>query len=281
MRLYIQQLEERVRQLTGQNEQLAYEVNQLRMQIGQGAAPGMQMQTGAINPQGLPPPGATQGAQGTGAHPQDLGSFSVPADDPLIAPDGAGDGSPVDLSVMAGGTPGIPANQNFRNQGFGAPPQDFGAAPQDFGAPAGGQVAALPGTPAPTAALSGSARDEYDLAYGYILTGDYGLAEQGFQSWLAAFPNDPQAADARFWLGESQYQQGEYREAANAFLNVYQTAQQSAKAPDALLKLGMSLAALGERQAACATLAEVPNKYPQAAPAVLSRVNDEAGRIGC
>ena len=98
-----------------------------------------------------------------------------------------------------------------------------------------------PTAPAPTTALSGSPRDEYDLAYGYILTGDYGLAEESFKAWLAAFPNDPQAPDAEFWLGESHLQQGEYRDAANAFLAVYKTAPDSSKGPDALLKLGVSL----------------------------------------
>ena len=143
------------------------------------------------------------------------------------------------------------------------------------------QAAAIPGTPAPTTALSGTPRDEYDLAYGYVLTGDYGLAEQSFKTWLASFPSDPQAADAQFWLGESHLQQGEYQEAANAFLAVYKTAPDSTKGPDALLKLGMSLSALGETEAACATLAEVGRKYPTAPEALMSRVNAEAGRAGC
>jgi tol-pal system protein YbgF len=95
------------------------------------------------------------------------------------------------------------------------------------------------------------------------------------------FPDDAQAADARFWLGESLYQQGEYREAANAFLAVYKTAPESAKGPDALLKLGVSLSALGEKNAACATLSEVSRKYPQASAALLSRVDEEESRAGC
>jgi tol-pal system protein YbgF len=136
-------------------------------------------------------------------------------------------------------------------------------------------------TPAPTTALSGSARDEYDLAYGYILTGDYGLAEESFKAWLATFPGDPQAADAEFWLGESHLQQGEYREAANAFLAVYKEAPESTKGPDALLKLGVSLSALGEKPAACATFAELGRRYPRAAESVMSRVRDEQGKAGC
>jgi tol-pal system protein YbgF len=95
------------------------------------------------------------------------------------------------------------------------------------------------------------------------------------------FPRRPQAADAQFWLAESLYQQGDYRDAANAFLAVYKGAQQSPKAPDALLKLGMSLSALGEKNAACATLGEVERKYPGASAALMSRVDAEADRAGC
>ena len=282
MRLYIQQLEERLRQLTGQNEQLTYQLNQLRAQTGQagasaqtgvagqdvagqsGAALGQpSASTGTGAQAGLQP-----GAVGAAAPPQDLGTYSISPDDPLISPDGGDHGEPVDLSVLAGGG------------GAATDPSGGFAAPLQPQAPGNGQTAVL-ASPEPTAALTGSARDEYDLAYGYILTGEYEFAEQSFHRWLAAFPGDPQAADAQFWLAESLYQQGDYRDAANAFLAVYKAAQQSPKAPDALLKLGMSLSALGEKNAACATLGEVERKYPGASAALMSRVDAEAERAGC
>jgi tol-pal system protein YbgF len=276
MRLYIQQLEEQVRQLTGQNERLFYELNKMRAAAGQpplqAADLGGPAQTGAVaaNPapmadtqlgSNLPPPGP-------GEAPQDLGGISVAPNDPLIAPDGADDSAPVDLSTLAGGAPGGPAP---------AGP----AAPADAGADQNTQLAGVPAVPPPTTALSGSPRDEYDLAYGYILTGDYGLAEETFKTWLASFPNDPQAPDAEFWLGESHLQQGEYRDAANAFLAVYKTAPESNKGPDALLKLGVSLSALGEKTAACGTFSEVGRRYPNAAQSLMSHVHDEASRAGC
>jgi tol-pal system protein YbgF len=285
MRVYIQQLEERVRQLTGENERLGHELSQLRAQFGQPAASPAQDQTGTLGTQQqpgaapYPVTGAQPGMPGQAdvyaqplpsadqalaAPPRDLGSISVSPDDPLIAPDGIPAG-PIDLSVMAGGGAYDP------NAAFGAPVQP--------GAEGQTQTAALPNAPS-TTALSGSPRDEYDLAYGYVLTGDYDLAEQSFKNWLAAFPSDPQAVDAQFWLGESHYQQGEYRDAANAFLAVYKTGQAS-KGPDALLKLGMSLAALGEKDAACATLGEVGRKFPDASAALMSRVHGEEERAGC
>lgn len=259
MRLYIQQLEERLRQLTGENERLAHEVNQLRGQLGQ-PVPGP-VATGAVPP-GQPmqdQAGFSQPPPGPGAPPQDLGTLAATQGDQWGVPVGPGQ-QPVDLSTLAAGAPEL--------AGPGM-------------APDGTQTAAIPSGPSATTALSGSPRDEYDLAYGFVLTGDYGLAEESFKAWLASFPNDPQAADAQFWLGESHLQQGEYQEAANAFLAVYKAAPESPKAPDALLKLGTSLSALGETSAACATLAEVGRKYPQAPETLMSRVKAEEGRAGC
>jgi tol-pal system protein YbgF len=276
MRLYVQQLEERVRQLTGENERLVYELNKVRASLGeppiQAGAPLEPAQTGAV---AADTAGAAPGVEvgpnvPFGAPPQDLGTVSVSPNDPLIAPDGADDSAPVDLSTLAGGVAGE----------LVGPPPAPGAAPP-AGALPGQQVAGLPAAPPPTTALSGSPRDEYDLAYGYILTGDYDLAEETFKTWLASFPSDPQAPDAEFWLGESHLQQGEYRDAANAFLAVYKTAPDSPKGPDALLKLGVSLSALGEKTAACGTLAELARRYPQASESLMSRVRDEEARAGC
>ena len=52
MRLYIQQLEERIRQLTGENERLLYEVNQLRASLGQPPLAAGPVQTGAVTAAG-------------------------------------------------------------------------------------------------------------------------------------------------------------------------------------------------------------------------------------
>ena len=254
MSLYIQELEERVRQLTGENERLTFEVNQLRAELGMPPLQDELADSGAVTGQELP-------AQDSGA--QELSTLTVSPNDPLIAPDGAtggttGGDAPVDLSALAGGV----AGELFDPQYGGTP---------------NGNGAELPAT----SALDGSARDEYDLAYGYILTGDYDLAEESFRLWLANFPGDPQGVDAQFWLGESHLQQGEYRDAANAFLAVYKAAPDGNKGPDALLKLGVSLAALGEADAACATFAEVGRRYPNATESLMSRVHDEQGRAGC
>ena len=270
LRLYIQQLEERVRQLTGENERLMHQVQQLSASAsapqGQaGAAPGG-TQPGIVPPQRAPVPGVA--AAGSEQAPLDA---APDTGDPLNVPDAAPVRTgPVDLSTLAAGQNlPDPAQAPVAGSSLGA-----------TGAQGNTQTAGLPARP-PAQPLSGNAREEYDAAYGYILTGDYGAAEGRFKTWLASFPKDAQVPDAQFWLGESYYQQGKAREAAATFLNLHNSAPQSPKAADVLVRLGMSLAKLGEKEAACATFVEVGKRYPTAAKPVQQRVAEELKRNAC
>ena len=137
----------------------------------------------------------------------------------------------------------------------------------------GAVVATLPPSQTP--------RDEYDLAYGYVLRKDYALAEEGFRSFLSKYPGDRMTGDATYWLGESLFQRQRYRDAAEAFLNVSTKYEATPKAPDALLRLGQSLAALGEKEAACASLGEVVRKFPRASAGVKQGVEREQKRVRC
>ncbi|MEA2934131.1 MAG: hypothetical protein QOD74_777 [Variibacter sp.] len=132
-----------------------------------------------------------------------------------------------------------------------------------------------------TMAPSGTPRDEFALAQGYIQRKDYALAEDSFRAFLKKHPSDRLAGDAQYWLGESLFQRQRYRDAAEAFLNLSTAHAQSGRAPDGMLRLGQSLAALGEREAACATLAEVGRKYPKASNAVKQNVDREQKRVKC
>jgi tol-pal system protein YbgF len=89
------------------------------------------------------------------------------------------------------------------------------------------------------------------------------------------------APEAQYWLGESLFQSQHYRDAAESFLAVSTKYETTARAPDALLRLGQSLAALGEKEAACASLGEVLRKYPRAAASVKQGVDREQKRVHC
>ena len=114
-----------------------------------------------------------------------------------------------------------------------------------------------------------------------MLSGDYSLAESEFRDYLDTFPKGEKAADASFWMGEAQYSQGKFNDSAKTFLNAHQTYGKSPKAPEMLLKLGMSLAALDNKETACATLREVTKRYPKASQAVKSKVTSEQNRLAC
>jgi len=136
------------------------------------------------------------------------------------------------------------------------------------------------GAPA-TLPPSQTPKDEFDLAYGYVLRRDYVLAEEGFRTFLSKYPNDRLTGDATFWFGESLFQRQRFRDAAEAFLNVSTKFEGNARAPDALLRLGQSLAALGEKEAACASLGEVLRKFPRASAGVKQGVEREQKRVRC
>ena len=127
----------------------------------------------------------------------------------------------------------------------------------------------------------GNPKEVYERAYAQLLQQDYPAAEGGFSEFLGQFPNHDLSGNAQYWLGETHYVRGQYRQAANAYLKGYQSYGRSQKAPDSLLKLGMSLDRLGQKEAACSSLGELGTRFPSAPAYVQSRAQTERARIGC
>jgi tol-pal system protein YbgF len=134
--------------------------------------------------------------------------------------------------------------------------------------------AGLPGTDA-------GAKQLYETAYGFLLQTNYTAAEAAFDDFLNRYPNDALSGNAQYWLGESFFVRGQFKQAANAFLKGYQSYGKSAKAPDSLLKLALSLDRLGQRDAACSSFGELATRYPNASAPVKTRADNERRRIGC
>lgn len=139
--------------------------------------------------------------------------------------------------------------------------------------PAGTQMAALPATDDP--------EELYRNSYEFILSGDYGTAEEGFRNHISRFPSDAKAADAHFWLGEALLGQKKYRDAAETFLSANKEYPSSKKAPDMLLKLGVSLVGLDQKDVACATFSEIGKRYPDISGALKERVKQEQALAAC
>ncbi len=137
------------------------------------------------------------------------------------------------------------------------------------------------GTQLATLPPSQSPRDLYDLANGYLVRRDYVLAEQSFRTFVSQYPNDRLADDAQYGLGESLFRRENYRDAADVFLTLTKSHASSPRAPEALLRLGQSLAALKENNLACGAFAEIGRKYPRVSPTVKQTVAREQKRVGC
>ncbi|MEM9122132.1 MAG: tol-pal system protein YbgF [Pseudomonadota bacterium] len=129
--------------------------------------------------------------------------------------------------------------------------------------------------------FSGPPQERYDNALTFLQQGDHAKAERALSQFVTDHPDSELSGNAFYWLAETYYVRGQYKEAAQTFLDGLKAHPKSSKAPDSLLKLGMSLSSLGQKDQACRTLGEVPRRYPSATQTILQRAKIEAGKAGC
>ena len=143
------------------------------------------------------------------------------------------------------------------------------------------------GTVSATGAASGNSRASdpanilYDQAFSDIREAKYDLAEDKFKRFMAMYPSHTLAANAQYWLAETYYVRGDYQQAARMFAQGYQTYPKGAKAPDSLLKLGLSLAQIGKKEDACLSFAQLKKEYPGDQSPAIRRADQETKRLGC
>jgi tol-pal system protein YbgF len=128
---------------------------------------------------------------------------------------------------------------------------------------------------------TGGPREQFDAALSYLREGEYATAQTSLESFIQKYPKDRLVADAVFYLGETYFQRGRHREAAEQYLKVATDYARSPRAPEGLVRLGMSLNALGAKEQACATFGEVGRKYPNASAAIKASVEREIKRAKC
>jgi len=143
-------------------------------------------------------------------------------------------------------------------------------------------------TPAPAAKPAeskilpeGTPQDQYAYAFGLLRQANYDQAEVALQEFLKRHGDDPLAGNARYWLGETYYVRGAYVQAAEVFLKGYQANPKGSKAPDTLLKLGMSLANLDKKREACAAFDKLGGDFPDASVSIKKTLARERQRSGC
>jgi len=237
----LQERERRIQELTGEVEQAMHRARQAEDRLDRALA---DIEFRLTTLEGGDPSAAPPGG-GTGTEP------------PAPGPSGAE--GPSTSGVL--GTLTLP----------GPPDEDAGPAPLTPGRP-GDAVAALP---------EGDPARRYDYAFGLLERGDYAGAEAALHQFVGAHGDHPLASNAYYWLGETYYARSRFEDAATAFAQGFQRYPDGAKAVDSLLKLGMSLARMGQRDDACLTLAQLREEFPDGPIAVQRRAEEERRRLGC
>ena len=165
--------------------------------------------------------------------------------------------------------------------------------PQDFGATPGYSTNNLPkeqetisvGTTASVTTTEAersesllpdkSPKEQYDFAISFMKIGDYETAEFALKEFIEKNKDHDLAGSAQYWYGETFRIRQLYSDAATAYLDGYQNYPKSDKAPDNLLKLGITMVQLGEKEQGCTMITGIKKQYPKASKSVLQKAQYE------
>ena len=126
-----------------------------------------------------------------------------------------------------------------------------------------------------------SPEEQYKFAVSFIKVGDYETAELALREFVDTNPNHELAGNAQYWYGETFRVRQLYQDAATAYLNGYQEYPKSAKAPVNLLKLGVMLVQIGEKEQGCSMIIGVKDQYPKANQSVMQKAEYEKKKFNC
>jgi len=126
-----------------------------------------------------------------------------------------------------------------------------------------------------------SIAEQYKYATNIMKSGDFEKAEIAFKEFVDTHSKHELAGSAQFWYGETFYIRQLYEDAAAAFLEGYTKYPNSPKAPENLLKLGVTLAELGEIEQGCKMIINLKKAYPKTDAAILQKSSYEKKRFNC
>ncbi len=122
---------------------------------------------------------------------------------------------------------------------------------------------------------------QYEFATNLLKVGDYNTAERAFREFVINNPDHELAGSAQYWYAETFRIRQLYTDAASAYLEGYQKYPKSEKAPINLLKLGVSLVQIGEKDQGCLMITGVQKQYPKANQSVLQKAKYEEKKFEC
>jgi len=123
--------------------------------------------------------------------------------------------------------------------------------------------------------------EQYEFATNLLKVGDYNTAERAFREFVNTNPEHDLAGNAQYWYAETFRIRQLYTDAASAYLEGYQKYPKSEKAPINLLKLGVSLVQIGEKDQGCLMITGVQKQYPNANQSVLQKSKYEEKKFEC
>ena len=171
--------------------------------------------------------------------------------------------------------------------------------PQDFGATPGYQTSNLPKEQSINSIESAQtviteepekkesllpdkpAGEQYEFAVSFMKIGDYETAEFALREFIDKNKDHDLAGNAQYWYGETFRIRQLYSDAATAYLDGYQNYHKSKKAPDNLLKLGITMVQLGEKDQGCKMISGIKKEYPKASKSVLQKAQYEQKKFKC
>lgn len=308
LQVKMQRLEREMRDLTGRVEEAEFRARQAEQRLETYAADleyrlqrleqsaGLSAGTGDAAAGPGASPGAAPGAPVALGQPADAGQAAP-------APDAQAPGTTVISSAGAtqdGGAAGAASSEgalgvlrtNAAGEVIGAEiaprapaaespaPAPAASAPQAPPAPGAVGEAATTAA-APTAALpEGTPESQYEYAFSLLRKRDFPAAEAAMRRFVDRHGDHQLAGNAMYWLGETFYARENYRDAAATFLDAYTGYPSNDKASHSLLKLAMSLGALGKKDAACQAFATL-SQDGSASQRILATGESEAAKLGC
>ena len=122
---------------------------------------------------------------------------------------------------------------------------------------------------------------QYEFATSFLKVGDYSTAERAFREFVLSNPDHELAGNAQYWYAETFRIRQLYTDAASAYLEGYQKYPKGDKAPINLLKLGVSMVQIGEKDQGCKMINGVEKQYPKANQSVIQKAKYESQKFEC
>ena len=122
---------------------------------------------------------------------------------------------------------------------------------------------------------------QYKFATSFLKVGDYSTAERAFREFVSVNPDHNLAGNAQYWYAETFRIRQLYTDAASAYLEGYQKYPKGEKAPINLLKLGVSMVQIGEKDQGCKMINGVEKQYPKANQSVIQKAKYESQKFEC